>query len=552
MPDPHDDRAAASATKAGPRNLENELREVNERLLLSALREQESRENAERERRQLSALLEALHDGVVITDDEGRIVLLNDAARRVLDIPPDVVADHGVLSSLDYRNLDLAPLSASEQPFARAVKGATFVDAEILLVRSDRDVRRVSTSCTNTLDSGKVGLAITVLRDVTDRRHLEARLAQTERLASIGTLAAGVAHEINTPLSYVMGNIALVLEEIRAMRLAEASPRLDELEAMLVGAALGTERIGKIIRGLTTFARGGDEQKAVIDVRPVLDLSIDMAFNEIRHRARLVKEYGEVPLVDVDSARLGQVFVNLLVNAAHALPDGEAERNEIRIVTSTDAEGRAVIEVRDTGPGIPEEVLPRLFDPFFTTKAVGVGTGLGLSICRNSVLAMQGEIGVESKRGGGTVFRIVVPAANGLPVSPRAAMPLPTGVAARKGSVLVVDDEAAIGVVLTRVLRGHEVTAVTSANEALELIASGRTFDVILSDLLMPERSGMDLYDALAERSPRHASRVVFVSGGAFTAGATTFLERVPNERIAKPFDASTIRALVQRYVGLP
>lgn len=146
----------------------------------------------------------------------------------------------------------------------------------------------------------------------------------------------------------------------------------------------------------------------------MLELSINMAFDEIRHRARLVKDYGDAPPVEADDARLGQVFLNLLVNAAQALSDGGAGAHEIRVVTSTDAEGKAVVEVRDTGPGIAPEALERIFDPFFTTRPVGVGTGLGLSICHNIVTGMGGEITVASRPGHGTTFRVVLPAASGV------------------------------------------------------------------------------------------------------------------------------------------
>jgi signal transduction histidine kinase/CheY-like chemotaxis protein len=548
MSSPGEDGTAAKAL----RTLADELRDVNERLVLSGLREQEAHEQVERERRQLSSLLEALHDGVVITDGAGAFVMVNDAARRILglDMGKPGLAE-AARSSLDHRALDMRPLAPHEDPLARAVRGETFVDAESLLVRPGGEVRRLTTSGANTREAGEVALAITVLRDVTERHELEVRLFQNERLASIGTLAAGVAHEVNNPLSFVTTNIALVLEEVRALALVSPSPKLFDLQSMLLDAARGTERIARIVGGLTTFSRAAEEVSSVVDVRSVLDDSVDMAFNQIRHRAALVKDYGEVPLVDVDQVRLGQVFLNLLVNAAHALPEGAADRNAIRVVTSTDSAGRAVIEVRDTGHGIPQDVLPRIFDPFFTTKAVGIGTGLGLSICRNSVLAMKGEISVESGPATGTVFRIVLPAAQRDRQREDAAAPPSLHPISRRGLVLVVDDEESVGTVLRRALSDHEVTAVCSAAEALDLIASGIRYDVILSDLMMPGRSGMDLYETLSQCSPRDALRMVFVSGGAFTPGAAAFLERVPNERLAKPFELSAVRAIVQKFVGL-
>jgi CheY-like chemotaxis protein/two-component sensor histidine kinase len=316
---------------------------------------------------------------------------------------------------------------------------------------------------------------------------------------------------------------------------------------MALDARQGTERIKKIVRGLKTFSRVEEERRAVIDVRPVMDLAIDMAFNEIRHRARVVKIYGETPFVEADDARLGQVFINLLVNAAQAIPEGDTEAHEIRVVTSTDALGRAAVEVRDTGPGIPAKVVGRVFDPFFTTKPIGVGTGLGLSICHNIVVGMGGEITARNQEGGGAVFRVVLPPASGrhTPEAPAAAA-TENPAAMRRAAVLIVDDERAVGVALGRVLRDHDVTIVTTAKEALDLLDSEKIFDVVLSDLMMPGMSGMDLYDELLRRGSRAAERMVFLTGGAFTAAAKAFLGRVHNERIEKPFDATAVRALVK------
>ncbi len=392
-------------------------------------------------------------------------------------------------------------------------------------------------------------------RDVTDAKAaeeskatLEKRLVVADRMASVGTLAAGAAHEINNPLAYVTANLDLVVEEIRTLSGGSPSARMKDLEEMVLEAREGAERVRKIVRGLKTFSRAEEERRGVMDVKPTLELAINMSFNEIRHRARLVKDYGETPLIEADDARLGQVFINLLVNAAQAIPEGNAEGNEIRIVTSTDTQGRAVVEIRDTGPGIPEAIRARIFEPFFTTKGVGVGTGLGLSICHNIVTGMDGEISVSSAEGRGTSFRVVLPAArvqklpgtDGVSVSPAMG---------RRANVLVVDDEPAVGMVLSRILREHDVRVVTSAKDALEILASGKRFDVIFSDLMMPQMTGMDFYEELRRRSPEDAGRIVFATGGAFTPAAAEFLDQVGNERIEKPFTPKTVREMVLRFI---
>jgi signal transduction histidine kinase len=281
---------------------------------------------------------------------------------------------------------------------------------------------------------GSLGrLPLAVEREVRDaqvraaQRKMSEQLAISERMASAGMLAAGVAHEINTPLAVAMTNLDFVTDllgklsdEVRALVLGrrerEASAgdaegleeRLKELDGPLNDTREAIQRIRGIVRDVKLFSRPHEEERGALDVRKVIESSIRMASTEIRHRARLVKEFGEVPLVDSNEARLGQILLNLLVNAAQAIPEGHAERNEIRIVTRTAENGRAIIEVRDTGTGIPTDVLPRIFDPFFTTKPVGVGTGLGLSLCHRMISDLGGDIAVESRVGKGTVFRVTL------------------------------------------------------------------------------------------------------------------------------------------------
>lgn len=268
----------------------------------------------------------------------------------------------------------------------------------------------------------------------------------------------------------------------------------------------------------------------------------------MRHRARLTRDLCPLPPVLADEARLGQVFVNLIVNAAQAIPEGKSETSEIRIVAFVDDAARAVIEVHDNGQGIPAHLLDRVFDPFFTTKPVGTGTGLGLYICHNIISGMGGQIVVESAEGRGTCVRVVLtPAPAGATATSAPPPRVPT--AKVRARVLVVDDEPSVGTALGRVLGDHDVTVLTSARDGLALLAAGERFDLILSDLMMPDMSGMELHEQVVLRFPEVAATMVFLSGGAFTPAGAAFLERVTNPHIEKPFDAAQVRDLVTRLL---
>ena len=271
-----------------------------------------------------------------------------------------------------------------------------------------------------------------------------------------------------------------------------------------------------------------------------MDASINLAWNEIRHRAKLVKEYGDVPFVLGTEARLGQVFLNMLVNAAHALEVGDSAQNVIRVRAATEGEGQVVVQVSDTGPGIPPEILDRIFDPFFTTKPVG-GTGLGLWICQGIVTSLGGQITAESRPGEGATFRVVLPAASPTEMPSQPALPreVPVAESAARLSLLVVDDESAIGRTLAA---SRSATSSTwrpprAEREALVLLGGERRFDVVLCDLMMPDVSGMDVYESVAELRPELAQRFVFVTGGAFTERARRFVEEVGLPVVEKPFD---------------
>ncbi|MBA2539641.1 MAG: response regulator [Deltaproteobacteria bacterium] len=380
---------------------------------------------------------------------------------------------------------------------------------------------------------------------------MEAQLRLADRMVSVGTLAAGVAHEINNPLSFVMSNLDLVAEELRAQSDVVTAPPMGALLELISEAQEGAERVRKIVRGLKTFSRADEERRRPLDVAAVIELSLNMAWNEIRHRARVVKDFGTAPFVEADETRLAEVFINLLVNAAQALPEGNADTNQIRILVSTDSMGRAIVEVHDTGAGIPRASLQHIFDPFFTTKPIGEGTGLGLSICQGIVTGLGGDITVESALGVGTTFRVALPPARAPEATTVDRAPAALVRAeGRRGRVLVVDDDVKVGKALSRILaRDHDVEFVSEGRLALERIRAGERFDVFFCDLMMPDLTGMDIHRELAKIAPDQLDRMVLITGGAFTPGARQFLDTVTNERMDKPFDTQNVRALVRRLV---
>jgi signal transduction histidine kinase len=400
-----------------------------------------------------------------------------------------------------------------------------------------------------------------------EQRKIQEQLLISDRMASVGTLAAGVAHEINNPLSVVAGNLQVVRQDAEAIaaelealppalrqalgeQIGRVASAVSSLRAATTDAEEAAERVRMIVRDLRVFSRPEEDRREPVDVHKVIESSIRMARNELRHRAKVVRRFGTVPLVDANEARLGQVFLNLLVNAAQAIPEGQTDHNSITITTALE-DGMVVIDIADTGTGIPAEVLPRIFDVFFTTKPIGVGTGLGLAICHRILTAMDGRIEVQSRMGEGTSFRVAVRRAR---TNRTIEMPVQRPVAphaGRIGAVLVIEDEPALGRVIQRLLAPHKVTVVNRANEALARVSAGETFDLILCDLMMPEMTGMDFYAELSRTFPEIAARVVFMSGGAFTPGAREFLETTSNRRIDKPIDTARLRRLVEEALAL-
>jgi PAS domain S-box-containing protein len=405
--------------------------------------------------------------------------------------------------------------------------------------------------------SGEALRIVGTCTDVTERRRMLERLQLADRMVAVGTLAAGVAHEINNPLAFVNANVGFALETLEELaRLGCASPEVvarvvEDCRIALGEASAGAARVRRIVQDLKVLSRSTEDRLVLIDVRAALDAALHLARNELRQRARVTTRLDEVPLILGDESRISQVFLNLLVNAAQAIPEGRPDDHEIELRLAVE-EGRVVLRVRDTGCGIAPENLRRIFDPFFTTKPVGVGTGLGLAISHRIVTTLGGEIDVESAVGRGSTFRVAFPAAAQAPEEEEEDVPAARPVTrARAARVLVVDDEPMFCHAITRMIGGeHDVVTVGDAREALRRIEGGERVDLVLTDLVMPGMSGVEFHAAVARVAPDLAAGMLFVTGGAFTRGGVEFVERMGGRVLEKPVPAEELRAAVAIALG--
>lgn len=509
--------------------------------------------------RKFREVFEHATDCMVLADREGRVTEFNRAAERMFGWSREEVlgGPSTLLMPERYR-------ARHEQAMARfgGGGGGPWSGGTRAVEGLRRDGSEFPVHCAMSAFRSEEGETVftTIMRDLTGEKELAAKMMQMDRMIAAGTLAAGVAHEINNPLAYVCANLDFAAAELaEPFRATPAPPglgcgegepdpgrRLAEVRQALDEARDGAARIRRIVRDLKVASRTEEDSRALVNLAGVVESAVRMSWNEIRHRARVARDYGPVPLVWADESRLAQVFLNLLVNAAQAIRTDHAAGNEIRVATRTGEGARALVEVSDTGEGIPAEILPRIFDPFFTTKPVGHGTGLGLAICLRLVREMGGEIEVQSELGKGSLFRVVLPPASA-EMDEAAPAPQPAATApGRRLRILVVDDEPLIALALCRILEEeHTAVAATGGREALDQLA-GRPFDLVLCDVMMPEMTGMDLHREMAARFPDLARRTIFLTGGAFTRVAREFVDRVPNMCLEKPVDARTLLAMVR------
>ena len=464
--------------------------------------------------------------------------------RALLDQLPAAVA---VLrgDQLVYANVTLKNLLGRDQSFPLT---ELFESSEVPRLDADTvEVRLSAAPGQPTLELRRLAVEfdgapaqVLIASDVTQRKVLTARMMEADRLAAVGTLAAGISHEINNPLAFVIMN----LEDLRQ----GATDLAPDARGLVESALMGAHRIRDIVRAVGVFSRAEDERRALL-LSDVASSAIAMAAKEVGRRARLVVDHREAPYVVANEAKLAQVLLNLLMNASHAIEEGDPNENEVRVRTYTDG-ANVVCEVSDTGCGIPSHLQARIFDPFFTTKPVGQGTGLGLSICRETVRALGGDIQLESEVGVGSTFRVILPTAEPVTQPMRLAPPRTIQPRTRR-KVLLVDDEPALIRAMTRRLGRHfDVIGCTEVRDALDRLEGGESFDVIITDLIMPETNGMEFFAQVEQRFAGLADRMLFTTGGAFTPEAREFCERMRDRVSPKPIDVQDLTRRIDALCG--
>ncbi len=372
-----------------------------------------------------------------------------------------------------------------------------------------------------------------------DLAETQEALLAAERHAALGQLAGGVGHEINNPLAYVSGNLSFLREHRGGHKWDE-----DELEA--IDEALdGVQRISRIVSGLTVFSGNENEAKDVADVQSAIHSAIRIAKSKYSSDVKFCIENISCTNVELDESKLTQVLVNLLVNAAQA---SRSASNAIVTTRCTTDEGHQIIEVIDNGAGIEAKDLHRVFDPLYTTKEVGQGTGLGLFICRGIVEDAGGSTVVHSNTSDGTIVRVRLPATQEPSTTLTTRLPEPsqhTEELVEGLRIYVIDDETMITRALQRMLKNAEVIVENDSRTALQHLRQEPKYDVIICDLMMPQVTGMKLYDSLQESNSRLCERFLFMTGGGVTNEAEEFLERPSIQHLLKPLRPGLLRAAI-------
>ena len=504
----------------------------------------EIEEAVRRSEERFESLVESLVESVWIVR-RGQVMYANSAALALLQINKNDLQKHPFLSLVHKEDRSLV-----EQSFHRVLQGEPLPPFECRLEKGSGQALLVELSSIG-IDYEGGGAILSFGRDVTERKRSEANLLQSDRLASLGMLAGGMAHSLNNPLTYVLLNLDHLVKKLPLMA-GEATHMADAL-ARLAEAREGAERMASIVKRMRNLARTDDTEIRAVDLSSVLESVVEIVGNEMHHRGRLITAIEPVPPVVANESRIEQVCLGLVLFAARVLPEDSAKTNKVRLSLYSEERQNVIIEIICDGVELDATQLRSLFEPFASSDEARTA-GFGLSVCSSIIDQLGGTIRAESVVGPGLSLTITFPCTRPSsttepppPSSQQSSNPPSTATGSAR--ILVIDDDPGVGRALRLMMEEeHDVTCYTSPREALRRLLQDQSFDLVFCDLMMPELTGMDIYQVLRFNRPGYEARLVFMTGGAFTASAKRFLAQVPNPRIEKPFNLRALQRMVQRY----
>ncbi len=494
------------------------------------------RERAEETRARLTAILEATPDFVAIEHADGRVIYYNRAARRMLGIGED--EDVSTIRIPDTHP-EWAGRLVVEEGIPAAIRDGIWSGETALPGRGGREIPVSQVIIAHKAPDGSVAFLSTIARDISESKRVQEVLRQNEKLAAMSGMLAGVAHELNNPLTVIVGQTLLLRRAVEGGALAVRAGKI----------GLAAERCTRIVRNFLALAREYSPEHQAVALDQIVREAVELLAYQLRvdNVEVVLNLAGDLPALWADPHQLHQVLVNLVSNAHHAMREVATPRTLTLATRADPAHRRVFLEVSDTGPGIPSTIQPRIFEPFFTTKPPGQGTGLGLPLCQGIVENHGGSIRMVSEPGHGATFLVELPVQTppaGAPGAPSAeALPPTVG-----RVVLVVDDEPEVANILAEMLaaEGHRVTTAANGALALDALRQG-AYDIILSDVRMPELDGPGLYRELERHHPHLVRRFVFLTGDTLNPETREFLERTGAPSLTKPFDAEEVRRAIER-----